>query len=285
MVREFELVNEKGQKFSLMDIHNYCLLTEPTGLGYSYTTEYQQLGYSFIESLRKLEKGQLEGTVNFESYDNFYKLVEFIESSESLRFLYKIPYKDGRVVQYYKNVNLQYLSKSEIKTNGILSETIIFDCLTLWYEENTFIYKIEPQNNEIRWDFRWDSRFSDYNTRSVPYINKGHTEAVVKIEMDGYLENPKIELYVEGQLYQTIPFHTTIGKYEKLLYDSRENRFAIEKQNTDGTKSSLFNLDVIEFENDNVLRLPKNRSCEIRLTADNEVLNAEVSIYSQYKAV
>lgn len=157
--------------------------------------------------------------------------------------------------------------------------------MSLWYEENTFIHKIEPQDNEIRWDFRWDSRFSDYNTRSLQYINKGHIEAPVIIEMDGYLENPKIELYVEGQLYQTIPFHITIEQYEKLLYDTRENHFSITKQNTDGTKSSLFNLDVIEFENDNVLRIPKNRSCEIRLTADNEVLNAQITIFPQYKAV
>ena len=30
MVREFRLINEKGQKFSLMDIYNYCLLTDPS---------------------------------------------------------------------------------------------------------------------------------------------------------------------------------------------------------------------------------------------------------------
>ena len=30
MVREFKLINEKGQEFSLMDIYNYCLLTDPS---------------------------------------------------------------------------------------------------------------------------------------------------------------------------------------------------------------------------------------------------------------
>lgn len=29
-VREFKLVNEKGQEYSMMDIYNYCLFTEPT---------------------------------------------------------------------------------------------------------------------------------------------------------------------------------------------------------------------------------------------------------------
>ena len=32
VVREFKLLNEKGQEYSLMDIENYCLLTEPERL-------------------------------------------------------------------------------------------------------------------------------------------------------------------------------------------------------------------------------------------------------------
>lgn len=283
-VREFELINEKGQNFSLMDLKNNCFLTSPSGLGYSYSSEYEQLGTSFIENLRHIEKGNITGTLNFNSYDNYKKLIDFIEMSESLRIKYRIPFKEG-VEEYFKDVNIKSITKTQKNTNKLITETVVFECLSLWYKENTFIHKIEPQNNEIRWDFRWDSRFSDYNTRSLQYINEGHIEAPVIIEMDGYLENPKIELYVEGQLYQTIPFHTTIEQYEKLLYDTRENHFAIEKQNTDGTKTSLFDLDIIEFENDNVLRIPKNRSCEIKLTADNEVLNAQITIFPQYKAV
>jgi len=30
VVREFYLQNEKGQEYSLMNIENYCLLTEPS---------------------------------------------------------------------------------------------------------------------------------------------------------------------------------------------------------------------------------------------------------------
>lgn len=54
MVREFKLLNEKGQSFSLMDINNYVLLTAPTGLGYSYETEYERVGTSFIANLRNM---------------------------------------------------------------------------------------------------------------------------------------------------------------------------------------------------------------------------------------
>lgn len=119
----------------------------------------------------------------------------------------------------------------------------------------------------------------------MQYINKGHIEAPIYAEIDGNVVNPKIELYIEGQLYQTVEVSITIAQYEKLIYDTRENQFTIAKQNTDGTIQSLFSLDYIDFENDNVIRIPKNKSCEIRLTADNEVLNAQLTIYPRYKAV
>lgn len=284
MVREFKLLNEKGQEYSLMDIRNYCLLTEPSGLGYEYSSEYEQLGNTFISNLRRIEQGQITGRVNFLNYDNYKKLVDFIEQSESLKFSYKIPFTTGEK-EYFKDIQIQSLSKTEIQPNKVMSETIIFDCLSLWYEEKSTIFTIEPQENEIRWDFRWDSRFSDYNSRNLNFINQGHVEAPILVQMNGYLLNPKLELYVEGELYQTVTITTEIQEYEKLLYGTKENEFYINKENTDGSLTSLFNLDVIDFNNDNVIRLPKNRSCQLVLTADNEVLNAQVTILVYYKAI
>ena len=284
MVREFKLVNEKGQEYSLMDIYNHCLLTDPSGLGYSYSTEYKQLGNTFVTNLRKFEQGQISGTANFLSYDNYKNLVDFIEASESLRFSYKIPFQNGQK-EYFKDVQIQSITKTQKQTNGIISETVTFDCLSLWYEENTFIHTIQPKTNEIRWDFKWDSKFIDYSTRSLQYINNGHVESPILVEINGHVENPKIELYVEGQLYQELPFTVEIEEYEKLLYGTQEGNFYLNRQKTDGTLENLFKLDVLDPKNDEVIRLPKNKSCELRLTADNEILNAKVTIFAYYKAI
>lgn len=103
--------------------------------------------------------------------------------------------------------------------------------------------------------------------------------------MKGPLVNPKIELYVEGQLYQTVTMTTSITQYEKLLYGTKENDFYINKENNDGTLTSLFNLSVIDFDNDNVIRLPKNKSCELILSSETPVENAQVTILVYYKAI
>ena len=132
MVREFKLINEKGQEYSLMDIKEHCLLTEPSGLGYSYESEYEQLGNTFITNIRRIEQGQIEGQVNFLYYDNYKALVDFIEQAEKLKLSYKIPLNNG-VKEYFKDIQIQSLSKTEIKSNSVISETIIFDCLSLWY--------------------------------------------------------------------------------------------------------------------------------------------------------
>lgn len=285
MVREFRLINEKGQEYPLMDIENHILLTDPLGLGYSYSTDYQQIGETFITNLRKLEQGKISGTANFREYDNFKEFIDFVESSESLKFGYKIPYKNGSIKEYFKGVSIQSISKTQKQINGFFSETVNFDCLSLWYEENTVVYTVEQLTDEIRWDFTWDSYFSDYDSRNLQYINQGHIEAPVYIEMSGYLLNPKIELYIDSQLYQTVEVTVEIEEYEKLIYDTRVNHFQIAKQKTDGTIENLFDLDNIDFPNNNVIRIPKNKSCEIKLTADNDVLNAKVTIYPQYKAV
>lgn len=185
-----------------------------------------------------------------------------------------------------KNVNIQLLDKTEKKTNGIISEAIAFDCLSLWYEETTTIYNMKATTDEIRWDFRWGkSKFANYDTRKLNFINKGHVEAPILVEINGHVKNPKIGLYIEGELYQEVLFSTEIAEYEKLLYGTKESEFYIKKQNTDGTLEDIFKDWVINIYNDNVIRLPKNKSCELRLTAENGIQNAQITILTFYKIV
>ena len=284
MVREFKLINEKGQEFSLMDIKEYCLLTEPTGLGLTYSTEYEQLNNVFISNLRKIEQGSINGTLNFCSYDNFKKFIDFVEKSEELKIAYSVPFETGSK-EYFRDIQLQQLDKSEKQENGIISENVSFDCLSLWYEEKKAVYQIETVEDEIRWDFSWDSRFVDLSSRELQFINEGHVDAPVEIEIDGDVENPVLELYVENELYQSVEITNHILQYQKLKYGTLENDFYIKKELQDGTETSLFNLDTIDFANDNVIRFPKGKSCTLKFSADNEILSARVKVYVFYKAI
>lgn len=285
MVREFSLLNEKNQMFSLMDIENYCLLTEPTGLGMSYDTEYEQLQNIFITNLRKLGQGSISGTLNFKGYDNYRSFIDFVEKAESLKILYKVPYKSGSR-EYYRDVQIQSITKSEISNEtGLISEEVIFECLSLWYETKNTVYTVEAGTGEMRWDFDWDSRFVGYDTRNLNFVNEGHVEASIELEIDGDVENPKLELYVENELYQTVTITNHIQQYQTFKYGSRENDFYIKKKLFDGTEESLLSLDYIDFSEDLVIRFPKGKSCTLKMKADNEILSAKLTIYVYYKAI
>lgn len=191
-VAEFYLINEKGQEYSLMDEVNNCLLTDIDGLGCSYSTEYQQLGNIFITTLRQMEQGKIDSVAKFRNYDNFREFVNFIESAEKLKFLYKIPFLNGKKEEYLKDVVVQSISKGRIiDEDERLASTISFDCLTLWYQDKETVYTINKLDEELQWNFRWDTRFADYTSRSITFNNDGHTNAEFKLEMNNYLIKPR----------------------------------------------------------------------------------------------
>lgn len=283
MVREFALINEKGRTFSLMNIENYVLLTDPAGLGYRYNTQYEQVGNTFLENVRRIEQGQIVGIVNTTKYENFKKLIDFIESSKSIRFLYRVPYQTG-AKEYYKDVKINELTKTQKNTNGIISETITFDCLGLWYSEDETVYDVTSGGDEMRWDYRWDARYTEYDVRSLAYNNQGHIPAPILVEIDGEVSNPKIEIIRDGETVASIEIPITIGVYEKLLYSSKTGEIFIKKQLADGTETSLFKKQYIDITKNNIFKLPKGVS-EVKLSADDEINSAKLTIYPQYKAV
>jgi len=284
-VRKFGLINEKGEEYSFMDIRNYCLLTDPQGLGYGYETDYEKVGNAFLENIRTLEQGTITGTINTMNYQNYYKLVSFIENSEELRFHYVVPYPNSEEKEYYRDVKFKNLTKTEIQRNGVISESIEFECVSLWYSINESNYFIQAGEDEIRWNFMWDSRFMSYNARSLNIVNTGHTEASIKLSIDGEVVNPELVLIVEGVEVQRIPFTCSIQEFEKFEYSSKDGDSYVRKRNTDGTYTDLFNLSVLEFNNNNVLKLPKGKSCEIQMLADDDIQKAKLQVFIYYKSV
>ena len=281
MVREFKLINEKGQSYSLMDIKNNCLLTNPSGLGYSYSTEYEQIGDSFITNLRRLEQGKITGVINCKKYDNYKEFIDYIENSNELRFSYKIPFKDG-YREYLKDVNIQSLTKTEKPTNRIISENVIFDCLSLWYEAKEVVYTIDPVSNELRWDFRWDSIFSAYDNRNIIFENKGHEDAPFKLELKGEVVDPKITILEDDVITKQLDLEgLTINQGETFVYNTKDTEQKIIKTNGT-TETNLF-----EFLNPNFINFFKLRKgvSTIKLEADNEITSGKLTIYIQYKAV
>lgn len=281
-VRRFLIANEKGQQFRLDSLKEGCFLTSPSNLGYSYNVDFVQLGHDFIQNNRKIEQKKPSGTLYFKSYDKVKEFCDFVESSQKLKWIYIIPFENEEKI-YYRDVSIIKLDKTE-KTGRWLACPAQFASLSLWYEQNETIFKIETYEDEMRYNYRWNSRYIDYNTRTIQFNNKGHVEAPFQVEIDGFVQNPTVSVFVDNEEYASIKIPITINEYEKLLYSSKVGEVYIQKQNVDGTKVSLWKNQYIDIKKQNIFKLPLGVS-EIRLTADDDVLNAKLTIFPQYKVV
>ena len=70
-----------------------------------------------------------------------------------------------------------------------------------------------------------------------------------------------------------------------MLLSSKDNEIYIKKQNIDGTYENLFKQKYgIDLNNNNIFKLPQGTSI-ITLTADNDILDAKLNIFKEYKVV
>ena len=104
------------------------------------------------------------------------------------------------------------------------------------------------------------------------------------MEIDGFVQNPSISIFVDNEEYAKITIPITIDEFEKFLYSSKTGEIYIQKQNKDGSKENLWKKAYIDITKQNIFKLPIGVS-EIRLTAEDDVLNAKLIIFPQYKVV
>ncbi len=100
--------------------------------------------------------------------------------------------------------------------------------------------------------------------------------------MMGYLINPSILISVNGKELYSLHLDLTLQEGEKLLYFTKDTDLYIYKQDTEGKLINLF--EDLDLNQINFFKLPKG-TCEISLTAENNVQNAKLTIYVEYKAV
>lgn len=254
-IRNFYFENELGQRIDCQKVNGSLFLFNITGLGFEKDIEYVQIGNSFIKNKEKIKQGIIEGELEFYdmTYDEYSTFIDFVLKSESLKLIY-IPKKSNRV-EYYRDIDVVKIEKNDEDDFNVLTSPITIFCTSLWYKENNVVYMAEETENEMRWDFDWDSRFTDYENRNLIFENKGHVEAPFLLEMNGYVLNPKIQVYVNKQKIYELALNMTVEENEKLMYSTKDNDLFLYLIHADNSQENLFNY--LDLNNINFFKLPK----------------------------
>lgn len=254
-IRNFYFENEKGKKIDCQKIDGNLFLYNVTGLGFEKEIDYVRVGNTFVKNKEELKQNVIDGELEFYNmtYDEYKTFTDFILQAESLKLIY-IPKRTNKV-EYYRDIDIVKLEQNGEDDYNVMISPISLYCKSLWYEESNFIYTVEEITDELRWDFEWDSRFTDYENRSVIFENKGHVKAPFLLEMGGYILNPAISVYVNKKKVNELNLNITIEENEKLIYSTKDNELLLYKQLEDGTIQNLFN--DLDLNNINFFKLPK----------------------------
>ena len=281
-IRNFYFENEYGQRIDCQKVNGNLFLYNISGLGFEKNTEYVKVGSRYITNKEDFVQIPINGELEFDemTYDEYSNFVDFILQANSLKLIY-VPKKSART-EYFRDVDVTQLVKEEEDDFNVLTCPITMIPKSLWYERNDIIYTAEIFDDELRWDFEWDSRFADYENRNIIFENKGHVEASFLLELNGYLKNPAISIYVDNEKKYELALNLILERNEKIIYSTEDDNLRLCLIDENGNETNLFN--ELDLNKINFFKIPKGVS-ELRLTADNEILNSKLTIFVEYIAV
>ena len=280
MIRKFYLENEYGQRWDLNHPAS-GLLTGPDGLGFAMDSSYAMIGHSFIQNYLKDRQQTVSGTLVFGTsspYTAFNKFGNFVNAAQKMKLVYKTD-----AGEYWRDVDLVELGKSEITKARVLECKIKLTCKSLFYSDRVDRFVITRSEGEMRWDFRWPARFNDYGFRKININNFGHVPAPFELEICGYCENPVVILHQNGKEAARVKFPTVLQADEKIRYSSVDGNLYCYRVDAVGAESNFS--DSLDINNANFFKLPVGDS-QLEFTSDTGATNrTTMTIYRFFRVV
>lgn len=280
MIRTFTLINEYGQTYALNDVRTGFLMN-PSGLGYAINRNYTLFGSEWIKSDDQIEQTTITGTIVFGSdnpYQRAHEFVEFVMTSSALTLSYQT---DAGI--YYKDVDINRYSKTEIGAANTLQCEVELTPKTLWYLPNNQIIKLETvAGTGLRFTFKLPNRWMNYTNGTATVVNDGHVPAPFKATIEGAISNPSIILLQNGEEVARLDVTAEIDEGETLEYSSKDGDVYLYVDDGNGNRTDL--ATSLDITNDNIFKIPIG-TYQLKLEADSQITSATFTIYKQYIAV
>lgn len=285
MIRKFYLENEYKQRLDLQDMENAGLAIQPSGLGYDADATYIRVGSHFVTDSFFDRQAMPAFRIIFRpdiGYINYHKVIQFILSAKSLTLVYIPPMGTG--MEYYRDIDVTSMSKTEIEADNILPMDITLPCKTPYYTQNNKRFEVKAIEGEKRYDYKYPYRYNEYSTLGFTITNDGHEPAAFEFVINGYTEYPLARLLdADGNTLQELKFPLIVQEGEYLLYRSLDVARVVELHKADGTVENLINM--LDIYNENWLKSPIGTTRMV-LTSDTGVMNTiGATVYAFYKVV
>lgn len=270
-MRKFYLKNETGAEVPLNG-EEKIFFSDPSGLGVSYSSSYADIGSGFFKNTeKKYQQGTIPGTLTFmrTAYEKYLEFINWIEAAQELYLIYR-----PQTTEYWRRVELSYLTKTELTAGTWMQVPAEFICLTPWYIPSplNLAFESEP-DNVMTYDYTYDDNLiygsGSAGEYSAAITAKGHVPAALLVEYTGVAVDPVISLtgIVSGKVYGECRISGELEATDKLVLSTEYRDSYIKKISADGTETDL--LDAIDITAEPFFRVPLEEPCELSFTADS----------------
>lgn len=276
MASKFYLMNEKEERWGLNSASE-GFFVDPKGFGIAYDADFLKVGDKWVSDHRELKQPTPSGKIQFplNPYKTFQDFLKFINSAKELRLVYM---PSGVYTEYFADIDVVKLDKGGYTLKKVFEVPVSFACKSLFYTDEKLSYKIEKAEKEMRWDFKWDTQFSDGDKVYFNANNVGHVESPFVLSFNGYCTNPVITVYQDN-----VPVH----ELKAFLTLEAEDVFEISTHDDDLyiTVNGENRSDCLDFTAENFFKLPVGKSQIIFTSETGRMNNILLTLAKFYKAV
>lgn len=276
MASKFYIMNEKAVRWGL-NSPTEGVFTDPKGFGVEYDAEYLKVGDLWLPNSRELSQPAPEGKIVFpvKQYKVFQDFVAFLNRAKQLILVYQ---PSGLTTEYFAEIDLVSIDKGGYNRKNQFEVPVKFICKSLFYTEEQFEYHIERAAREIRWDFKWETRFNDQNYVYFDFNNDGHVESPFSLSFTGYCTNPEMTVVQDEKTVHQVMFNLTLQSSETLTISTFDDDLFI---SVDGVDKK----DCLDFTNDNFFKLPLGTSEVYFKCQSGRMNNIVMNLEKYYKGV
>lgn len=274
MMRIFKLKNAAGYEYNLTDKVHF--MYDPSGLGFSYDTDYKQVGSQFVQISETLKQPKPAGVMKFNDYAEYNNFIKFIQK----RPLVLIYIPDNK--EYRLNCKVTSLEKTEKEAGGWLHCKIKFEGIGTWYK-----YSVLKKNNssyrEKTYNYSYPYQYTDSTINSMEITTESNIKSPMVITFIGPCKNPQWVHYINGIRIASGKVFVDL-KYGERMKVSSVMPYRIVK--TDSTGRELEDLyGVSDFSTQRFLWLEQGVNLITVAHEGIDDLNAIVEVYEYYESV
>ena len=290
-MRKFYIENEIGSRLPLNGEQG-IFLSNPAGLGLTMPSEFADIHNGFFRELSKDSEPQsaITGDLVFigdNAYADYRSFVDWCSGSESLRLIYK-PYGS---TEFYRDICLSYLTKTELTDTRWLTVPTSLACLSPWYRAAPTSMSMSTESGYVlKYPYSY-SRDLIYSSSSAGSMAAdipagGHIPAAFELTYKGAIVNPQIKLVGSSSniTYGICALNATLTDNESFTVSTFYGRCKVEITGADGIAVDALNDVDLAYEP--FPRIPVNEDCVLLMSADSEITGqATVRVYYYYRSV